>query len=67
MLKRYYIRTLCEYIAEKLNTYGYMKELQRTEVGDFKIENAITIGELEELVNENKLKDKINEEAAIRN
>ncbi len=39
-----------------------MKELQRTEVGDFKIENAITIGELEELVNENKLKDKINEE-----
>lgn len=58
-----YIRTLCEDIAEKLNTYGYMKELQRTEVGDFKIENAITIGELEELVNENKLKDKINEEA----
>lgn len=57
-----YIRTLCEDIAEKLNTYGYMKELQRTEVGDFKIENAITIGELEELVNENKLKDKINEE-----
>ena len=60
-----YIRTLCEDIAEKLNTYGYMKELQRTEVGDFKIENAITIGELEELVNENKLKDKINEEALI--
>lgn len=58
-----YIRTLCEDIAEKLNTYGYMKELQRTEVGDFKIENAITIGELEELVNENKLKDNINEEA----
>ena len=58
-----YIRTLCEDIAEKLNTYGYMKELQRTEVGDFKIENAITIGELEELVNVNKLKDKINEEA----
>ena len=58
-----YIRTLGEDIAEKLNTYGYMKELQRTEVGDFKIENAITIGELEELVNENKLKDKINEEA----
>lgn len=58
-----YIRTLCEDISEKLNTYGYMKELQRTEVGDFKIENAITIGELEELVNENKLKDKINEEA----
>ena len=55
-----YIRTLCEDIAEKLNTYGYMKELQRTEVGDFKIENAITIGEL---LNLNKLKDKINVDA----
>ena len=57
-----YIRTLCEDIAEKINTYGYMKNYKE-QVGDFKIENAITIGELEELVNENKLKDKINEEA----
>lgn len=42
-----YIRTLCEKIAEKLETVGYMKELKRTQVGEFKIEDAITIEELE--------------------
>ena len=47
-----YIRTLCENISEKLNTYGYMKELQRTKVGNFCIENAITIEELEKIINE---------------
>ena len=34
-----YIRSLCEDIAEKLETVGLMKELKRTVVGDFKIEN----------------------------
>lgn len=43
-----YIRSLCEDIAEKLNTVGYMLELERTKVGDFRIENAITLKELEE-------------------
>ena len=43
-----YIRTLCENIAEKLGTVGYMKELKRTRVGEFKIEDAITIEELEQ-------------------
>ena len=42
-----YIRTLCENIAEKLDTVGYMKELNRTQVGEFKIEDAIQIEELE--------------------
>ena len=32
-----YIRTLCENIAESLNTVGYMKELHRTKVGEFEI------------------------------
>ena len=32
-----YIRSLCEDIAEKLNTVGYMKELNRTKVGEFAI------------------------------
>ena len=41
-----YIRTLCENIAERLGTVGYMKELKRTQVGEFKIEDAITIEEL---------------------
>lgn len=38
-----YIRTVCEKIAEKLNTVGYMKDLRRTKVGNFKIENTINI------------------------
>lgn len=42
-----YIRTLCENIAEMLGTVGYMKELNRTQVGEFKIEDSITIEELE--------------------
>lgn len=43
-----YIRTLCEDIAIKLNTVGYMKQLQRTQVGEFLIENSITIDDLKE-------------------
>ena len=48
-----YIRSLCEDIAEKLGTVGFMKELKRTVVGDFKIENAITVEKLKEKI-ENK-------------
>ena len=42
-----YIRTLCENIAEKSGTVGYMKELTRTRVNDFNIEMAISLEELE--------------------
>lgn len=45
-----YIRTLCENIAERLHTVGYMKELNRTQVGEFKIEDSITIEELEKSI-----------------
>lgn len=41
-----YVRTVCEKISESLGTVGYMKDLQRTMVGDFKIENAVTIEDL---------------------
>ena len=43
-----YIRTLCEDIAEKIETCGYMKELKRTRVNNFKIENSISLEELEQ-------------------
>ncbi|MFR8104286.1 MAG: tRNA pseudouridine(55) synthase TruB [Clostridia bacterium] len=43
-----YIRSLCENIAEKLGTVGYMKELNRTRVGQFRIENSITLEELKQ-------------------
>lgn len=38
-----YIRTLCEDIAEKIETVGYMEELQRTKVNNFQIENSILL------------------------
>lgn len=41
-----YIRTLCEDIAERLGTIGYMKELNRIQVGEFNIKKAIKIKEL---------------------
>ena len=38
-----YIRTVCENLAEKLDTVGYMKELRRIKVGEFYIDNSIGI------------------------
>lgn len=43
-----YIRSLCEDIAKKLGTIGYMKELNRVKVGNFKLEKSITMEQLEE-------------------
>lgn len=43
-----YIRTLCEDIAEKLGTIGYMKELNRIQVGQFELNQAVTIEDIEE-------------------
>ncbi len=42
-----YIRVLCEDIAEKLGTVGYMLDLKRINVDKFKIENAIDFETLE--------------------
>ena len=52
-----YIRTLCEDIAKKLNTIGYMKELTRLRVDKFNISNAITLEELEEKKNNSNFED----------
>ena len=58
-----YIRSLCEDIATKFETFGYMKSLKRTQVGNFKIDNSITIEELKNLIENNEnddiLKNKI--------
>lgn len=43
-----YIRSVCEDIAKKLDTVGYMLKLKRTQVGKFNIEKSITIKELKE-------------------
>ena len=53
-----YIRSLCEDIATKMGTVGFMKELQRLQVGNFKLEDTVTIEELEEYYNnENYIKE----------
>ena len=41
-----YIRSLCEDIAKKMGTIGYMKALQRTRVGNFTIEQSILVEDL---------------------
>jgi len=41
-----YIRTVCEKVAENLNTFGYMKELRRTRVGEFEIQNTVNIEDI---------------------
>jgi tRNA pseudouridine55 synthase len=55
-----YIRTVCENIAEKLNTIGYMKELNRIQVGEFNINNSIKIEEIKKNIdNIEEIKNKI--------
>lgn len=41
-----YIRTVCEKVAENLNTFGYMKELRRTRVGEFDIQDTVKIEDI---------------------
>lgn len=53
-----YIRSLCEDIAKKLGTVGFMKELRRLQVGNFLIENTVTIEEVEENINNNEFFEK---------
>lgn len=53
-----YIRTLCKDIAEKLDTVGYMEDLQRQEVGKFNIKDSITVEELEQNINSKEFWDK---------
>lgn len=43
-----YIRSLCEDIAKRLDTIGFMSDLNRIQVGNFSIKQAITIEQLQE-------------------
>ena len=52
-----YIRSLCENIATKFGTVGYMKSLKRIQVGDFKIEDSITIEELQKIVENTEIEN----------
>ena len=52
-----YIRTVCEDLAQKLDTVGYMKDLRRIKVGEFDINDSIEIEAVKE--NEKLLEEKI--------
>lgn len=45
-----YIRTLCEDIAEKLGSVGFMKSLRRTRVGQFTLEDIDKIVSIEDIL-----------------
>ena len=55
-----YIRTLCHDIGEKLGCFGAMESLQRTRVGVFTLENALTLEQIEVLMKQNELEQQIN-------
>ena len=49
-----YVRVLGEDIAKAMGTLGHLTALRRTQVGDFKINDAITLPDLEALVFNNR-------------
>ena len=52
-----YIRTLCNDIGAYLGCGGYMSYLLRTRSGNFYIDNAIKLDELDNIIQNNKLND----------
>lgn len=50
-----YIRTICHDIGLKLGSYGCMKELIRTRVSRFQLEDSYTLGQLQELKDKGEL------------
>ncbi len=52
-----YIRSLCKDIGDELGFGGYMSFLLRTSSGNFTLENAVTLEELEEAASKDRLKD----------
>lgn len=45
-----YIRTLCEDIAQRLGTVGYMSDLKRTRVNQFTIEDAVDLENINKFI-----------------
>lgn len=52
-----YIRTLCADIGDRLGCGALMETLQRMRVGNFHIEQALKLSQIEELVRENRLEE----------
>ena len=47
-----YIRSLCDDIGEEIGCGGAMQELRRLASGDFRIEDAVTLDDLQKLIDE---------------
>lgn len=54
-----YIRTLCHDIGQKLSCGGTMVYLQRTRVGNFAVEDSVTLSKLQTLADEGRLSEAI--------
>ena len=54
-----YIRTLCNDIGEKLGVGGCMKELLRTKVGRFLLEDTLRLSDLQKLKEEGRLDEAV--------
>lgn len=54
-----YIRTLCKDIGDKLGIFGCMEELLRVKAGPFRIEDAMTLGEIEAAVEAGSIHNRI--------
>lgn len=54
-----YIRTLCHDLGEKLGCGGCMESLVRTRVGDFYLENSLTLSKIQELVQEHQIEEAV--------
>ncbi len=45
-----YIRSLARDFGRKLNNGAYLKELRRTKIGDFSVEDAMKVRKVKELI-----------------
>lgn len=54
-----YIRTLCHDLGQRLGCGGAMSALTRVQAGDFSLEDALTLGEVEQLAKEGTLQQHI--------
>lgn len=52
-----YVRTLCEQIGDELGCCGHLYELQRTAIGGFKIDDAVSIEDVKMLYKNGRLKE----------
>jgi tRNA pseudouridine55 synthase len=61
-----YVRVLAEDIAKALGTLGHLTALRRLQVGDFMLDQAITLPQLEQLILEERLGKLLAVDACIR-